>query len=75
MTVGDDLDLSKDAPCTVVALQSGHQAFIKEAVVPLCRSFAFQTADTYVERLPCRGIDIGLGVALLANKTWFLMSE
>ena len=69
MTVGDDLDFSIDASCTVVTLQRGHQSFLKESVVPLRGSFTFQTADTYVERLPCRGIDISLGVALLTNKT------
>jgi len=69
MSVGDDLDLPINAPGTVVTLQGTHQTFLEESVVALRRPFAFQIADTNVERLSCWRIYIGLGITFLTNET------
>ena len=74
MAVGDDLDFSIDPSRTVIALQGGHQSFLKESLVSVCRPFTFQTTDTYVQWLSRRRIDISLRVALLAEGVWLLMS-
>jgi hypothetical protein len=71
MTVGDHLHLPISTSSTVVALQGVHQTFIKESIVAFRGPLAFQIADTNVERLSCRGIEVGLEVAFLAEDAQF----